>query len=188
MAREPASGTRRAREIILDMTLQEQYTLHTSESHFFDGVGRVLSLEDAVEALQTFIAARPQAEYQIIVGTDSHAANEVSFVTAITVRRIGNGGIYFWTRSEKETCHDLRDRIYRETIHSITLAQELRGRLKEMLGDEFFWNDQIHIDVGEEGKTRDLVDTVTGMVRGYGFEPVIKPYAFGAFVVADRHT
>lgn len=155
---------------------------------FFDNAGKSLTLDTVVEGVRVFIAAKPQERYQIIVGTDSHAANEVSFVTAITVRRIGNGGIYFWTRSPKEKCPSLRDRIYRETIYSIMLAQELRGKLQEVLADEFFWNDQIHIDVGEGGKTRDLIDTVTGMVRGYGFEPVIKPYSFGAFVVADRHT
>lgn len=151
-------------------------------------MGKSLTLDSVVDGLHSFVAVKPTARYQIIVGTDSHAANEVSFITAITVRRIGNGGIYFWTRSPKEKCPSLRDRIYRETIHSVTLAQELRGRLQERLGDEFFWNDQVHIDVGQEGKTRDLVDAVTGMVRGYGFEPVIKPYSFGAFVVADRHT
>lgn len=155
---------------------------------FFNCFGQTYTLEKVLSATHNFIAEKPAASYEIIVGTDSQAADEVSFVTAITVRRLGNGGIYFWTRSEKEKCHDLRERIWKETIHSITLAQELRGRLKETLGDEFFWNDQIHIDVGENGKTRDLVDSVVGMVKGYGFEAVIKPYAFGAFVVADRHT
>lgn len=155
---------------------------------FVNCFGQTYTLDKVLSATHDFIAEKPNAFYEIIVGTDSKAADEVSFVTAITVRRVGNGGIYFWTRSEKEKCHDLRERIWKETIHSITLAQELRGRLKETLGDEFFWNDQIHIDVGENGKTHELVDSVVGMVKGYGFEAVIKPYAFGAFVVADRHT
>ena len=42
--------------------------------------------------------------------------------------------------------------------------------------------------LGWEGKSKEIVDSVTGMIRGYGFVPVIKPYAFGASVVADRHT
>ena len=155
---------------------------------FLDNLGNRLKLEDVVKNIRLFIVLKPLAEYQIIVGTDSHAANETSFITAITIRRMGNGGIYFWTRSQKEKCPTLRDRIYREAIHSIMLAEELRGRLKDELGDEFFWNDQIHIDVGRNGKARDLVDTVVGMVRGYGYEAVIKPYSFGASVVADRHT
>lgn len=170
------------------MILNTDNQLNHAEPQFFDALGNVHVLTDVLEIIRVFVKARPRARYEIIVGTDSHPADEVAFVTAITARRVGNGGIYFWTRSPKEKCHSLRDRMYREAIHSITLAQELRGRLQESLGDECFWSDQVHIDVGNDGKTRDLVDAVTGMVRGYGFEPVIKPYAFGAFVVADKHT
>lgn len=155
---------------------------------FFNFLGGVLSLDEVVEGISDFVRLKPQRKYKIIVGTDSAAKSEVNFVTAITIWRIGNGGIHFWTRSEKIKCHDLRERIYQETIHSITLAQELRGRLKEKLGDEFFWDDQIHIDVGENGPTREFIDSVVGMVRGYGFDAVIKPYSFGASIVADRHT
>src|SRR3990167_2386986 len=156
--------------------------------NFFNIVGDSMSLSEVVEGVYAFVNAKPQRKYKIIVGTDSAARSDVQFVTAVTIWRIGNGGIYFWTRSEKTICHDLRERIYQETIHSITLAQELRGRLKEKLGDEFFWDDQIHIDVGENGPTREFIDGVVGMVRGYGFDAVIKPNAFGAAAVADRHT
>ncbi len=72
-------------------------------------------------------------------------------------------------------------------MQSITLAQELRSRLQEHL-EETFWNNQIHIDVGKNGPTKELIDTVVGMVKGYGFEAVIKPDSFGASTVADRHT
>jgi uncharacterized protein len=162
--------------------------MDTEEYIFSDISGKRYRLTDVLERTHLFIADKPRERYQIIIGSDSHPANTVQFITAITIRRIGNGGIYFWTRSAPEVCHTLRDRIYREVMHSIMLAQELRGRLKEVLGDEYFWNDQVHIDVGELGETRNLVSGVVGMVAGYGFEAVIKPDAFGACVVADRHT
>lgn len=159
-----------------------------SNSKFFNIIGAELGLDEVVLAIYDFVNSKSERKYKIIVGTDSAARSDVQFVTAITIWRIGNGGIHFWTRSEKTHCHDLRERIYQETIHSITLAQELRGRLKEKLGDEFFWDDQIHIDVGENGPTREFIDAVVGMVRGYGFDAVIKPNSFGASIVADRHT
>lgn len=159
-----------------------------NNSAFFNILGNSLDLEEVVLNIKNFVKLLPERKYKIIVGTDSAAKDEVNFITAITVWRIGNGAIHFWTRSEKTKCGSLRDRIYRETIHSITLAQELRGRLREKLGDEFFWDDQIHIDVGENGPTRDFIDSVVEMVRGYGFEAVIKPFSFGASCVADRHT
>jgi len=159
-----------------------------SNSKFFNIIGAELGLDEVVFAVYDFVNLKPKRKYKIIVGTDSAARSDVQFVTAITIWRIGNGGIHFWTRSEKTHCNTLRERIYQETIHSITLAQELRGRLKEKLGDEFFWDDQIHIDVGRVGPTREFIDVVVGMVRGYGFDAVIKPDSFGASIVADRHT
>src|SRR3990167_6150544 len=156
--------------------------------NFFNIVGDSMSLSEVVEGVYAFVNAKPQRKYKIIVGTDSAARSEANFVTAVTIWRVGNGGIHFWTRSEKTHCHDMRERIYKETIHSITLAQELRGRLKEKLGDEFFWNDQIHIDVGENGPTKDFIETVVGMVKGYVFVVLIKPYPPRATIVPDRPT
>ena len=102
---------------------------------------------------------------------------------------MGNGAIHFWTKSEERKFGSLRERIWQEAINSITLAQEVRARLQKVLGDEFFWDgNEIHVDVGQNGPTKDLIDGVVGMIKGYNFEPVIKPYAFGASVVADRHT
>lgn len=146
----------------------------------FDGVMR-----EVVE----FVKREPERFYKIIVGTDSRASDVSSLVTAITVWRVGNGAIHFWTRTPQKKFGSMRDRIWQEAISSITLAQEVRSRLQEELGSDFFWDgNEIHVDIGELGPTRDLIDAVTGMIRGYHFEPVIKPYAFGASVVADRHT
>lgn len=147
-----------------------------------------LSLEQVIEEIADFVTLKSGRTYQIIVGSDSSSHDPVSLVTAITIWRVGNGAIHFWMKGDPKSYATLRDRIYGETIASVTLAQELRGRLKERLGEEIFWNDQIHIDVGERGPTKEFIDAVVGMVKGFGFEAVIKPYSFGASVVADRHT
>jgi len=87
-------------------------------------------------------------------------------------------------------------------MHSITVVQELKSQLKDRLGEEFFWSTRnatqgvvggdnkitVHLDVGKNGPTRDLIEAVVGMVKGFGFDAVIKPDSFGAFVLADRHT
>ncbi|MDO8655133.1 MAG: ribonuclease H-like YkuK family protein, partial [bacterium] len=36
------------------------------------------------------------------------------------------------------------------------------------------------------GPTRDMIREITGLIRGNGFEPVIKPDSFAASSVADR--
>lgn len=151
---------------------------------------RHIGFDELIDELINYIRQHPKAEYKITVGTDSNASAFSQFVTAVTILRVGNGGRYFWTRSEKIFCPTLRDRIYKETIQSITFTQELKSRLKDKIGEESFWDDRIsvHIDVGQNGPTKDLIESVVGMVKGYGLEAVIKPYSFGAFVVADRHT
>ncbi len=151
---------------------------------------RHLGFEEVVEELLGYVNKEPGACYKITVGTDSAGTNDTQFVTAIAILRIGNGGRYFWTKSEKFFCPTLQDRIYKETMHSITFVQELKSRLKDRLGEEFFWDNKItvHLDVGKNGPTKDLIETVVGMVKGFGLEAVIKPDSFGAFVLADRHT
>jgi hypothetical protein len=136
-----------------------------------------------------FVKKEPGRFYKIIIGTDSNASSPVALVTAVTVWRVGNGAIHFWTESAPRNFGSMRDRIWQEAISSITLAQEVRSRMQEVLGDEFFWDgNEIHVDIGENGPTRDMIDGVVGMIKGYNFTPVIKPYSFGASVVADRHT
>lgn len=149
-----------------------------------------LSLERVFEEISAYVKSAPHYSYEVIIGSDSAARSPVPLVTALTLRRVGNGGVHFWVTSEKKTFHTMRDRIYEEAIQSITLAQEIRSGLREQLGEDILWDDkiQVHIDVGANGPTRDLIDHVVGMVRGFGFEPVIKPAAFGASQVADLHT
>ena len=150
----------------------------------------VLTLARVFDEIIAYINIEPNRSYQIIVGSDSAARSPAALVTAVTIWRVGNGAVHFWVISEKKLFHTLRDRIYEEAMQSITLAQEIRSGLRECLGEESFWDGkvQVHIDVGENGPTRDFIDQVVGMVKGFGFEAVIKPGSFGASQVADRHT
>lgn len=144
---------------------------------------------EVVDEVAGFVKKEPKWFYKVIIGTDSDASESSVLVTAVTVWRVGNGAIHFWIKSEPRHFHSLRERIWQEAINSITLAQEVRSRLQDVLGDEFFWDgNEIHVDIGTNGPTRDLIDSVVGMIKGYNFQPVIKPDAFGASVVADRHT
>jgi len=148
-----------------------------------------LSFDGVLERIIFFIRAHPGDSYKVIVGTDSASADPTTLVSAITVWRIGKGGIFFWTESQKKTYKTLRDRIIAEAVASIMLGQELRSRLRDSLGSEFFWDgNEIHADVGKNGPTKDIAESIAGMIKGYDFEPVIKPYSFGAFAVADRLT
>ncbi len=162
-------------------------TINTAQFH--NETRGTLGFEETVGEIVAFIKKDPSRFYKIIVGTDSHASGLAELVSAVTVWRVGNGAIHFWTKSEERKFSTLRERIWQEAIQSIMLAQELRARLTVVLGDDFFWDgNEVHVDIGVNGPTRDLIDSVVGMIKGYNFQPVIKPEAFGASTVADRHT
>jgi len=148
-------------------------------------IGRHINFEDLIGEIVAYVNEEPKSDYRITVGTDSPGIDNPFFVTAITVLRVGNGGRYFWTKSDRIQCHGLQDRIYKEAVRSITLTQELKSGLKDKLWDNKI---TVHIDIGRNGSTKDFVEGVVGMVKGYGLEAVIKPDAFCACAVADRHT
>lgn len=157
-----------------------------------------LTLEGMIEAIISFIKRDTGRLYRIAVGTDSSSdsSGPVPLVTAVSVHRVGNGGIHFRTRSQAKKFATLRERIWQEAINSITLFQEVRSHLRDALGEEFFLQgneirvefNEIHVDIGQNGATRDFIEPVVGMIRGYGFQPVIKPDSYCASVIADRGT
>lgn len=164
-------------------------TEENSTISFFSEQLGVIDLDRVLDEIVAFISAKPERFYKIIIGTDSEARPSTHLVTAVTIWRVGNGAIHFWTKSEEKKFGSMRDRIWQEAISSITLAQEMRSRLQDALGNDFFWEgNEIHVDIGPNGPTKELIDSVVGMIKGYNFTPVIKPYSFGASIVADRHT
>ena len=125
-----------------------------------------IPLEGVVEEIVRFVRREPGRFYKIIIGADSEAADPATIVTAVTIWRVGNGAIHFWTKSKAAHFPTMRDRIWAEAIRSITLAQEMRSSLQSSLGDEFFWDgNEIHVDIGENGPTRELIDGVVGIDR-----------------------
>ncbi len=126
--------------------------------------------------------------YKVIIGTDSllYDKTKADFVTAIVVHRVGNGGRYFWRRTELEDFHTLRSRITREVTMSLDIAKEILGFLKEMDSPEFEF--EIHVDVGDKGETKVMIQELLGMIRAHNFSAKTKPESYASSSVADRHT
>lgn len=147
-----------------------------------------IKLSDLTKEISEFVSSGEK--YKLIVGTDSSGTQnaDADFVTAIIIHRVGYGGRYFWRRSNGgKVFHTLRDRIYNEVVLSLQTAQDILTQFKDTLKpDEMDF--QIHIDVGKNGPTREMIKEVVGMVRGNGFKAKIKPHAYGASNIADRYT
>lgn len=147
----------------------------------------VVDFERMIEEVIGFINASNESRYSLIVGSDSEQRNgSAEFVSVVLVHRIGNFGRYFWHKEKDIKTYSLRDRIYKEALFSIDLAQKLLSGLKDKI-DLGRFNFEIHIDVGENGPTKEMIKEVVGMVKGNGFEAKIKPDAYGATKVADKH-
>ncbi len=154
---------------------------------FNSSFGIKITPQQIVQAISEFIAADPKRTYKIIVGSDSEkrAGDKADFVTAIVVHRVGNGGRYFWRHLEAGNIHTLRDRMWQEVLLSLETSKELAALLKNAgLEDCAF---EVHVDVGENGATRSMIQELVGAVRANNFEAKTKPESFAASKVADRH-
>ena len=165
-----------------------KYILSAMEKVLFNSsFGLKLTQKQIVQAISDFIDADPKREYKIIVGTDSEKrpADKADFVTAIVVHRVGNGGRYFWRHLEYGNIHTLRDRMWQEVLFSLEVSKELAILLKNAGLEKFAF--EVHVDVGENGATRTMIQELVGAVRANNFEAKTKPESFAASKVADRH-
>ena len=142
-----------------------------------------------LEDLRAYMVEDQKRTYTIVIGTDSHEYLHTDFVTAVVIHRVGAGGRYFWVREQQKNLPTLRQRIYLEALRSLEVAEVMTRSIYEIVKEEGCkFNIEIHVDIGEHGETRDMIKEIVGMIRGNGFEVRTKPLAYGAFVVADRHT
>lgn len=148
-----------------------------------------LDLSGVVDGVLAFIKNENNSHFRVVVGTDSELQTKTvaHFVSAVVVHHVGHGGVYFWGQATKDGIKDLRQRMYEEATFSLTLAQRLVEEFKRrnLPLEKFF---EIHVDVGEGGETRAMINEIVGMIKGSGFECKTKPDSYAASNVADRHT
>lgn len=160
-----------------------------------------MGFDAVIKEIFEYISAEPGFFYDIVVGCDSPSIDKPFFPIAIVVLRKGQGGRFFLKKMQYPDAYlkrftdvkrNWKQRILQEVYLSCELALELRETLEREFGAaRAGFNYQfayIHADVGEHGKTKEMVREVTGLIKGHGFEPKIKPFSFAASVVADRYT
>jgi predicted RNase H-related nuclease YkuK (DUF458 family) len=94
---------------------------------FFDYEGRKINAAEVVREITDFMREDGARSYRIMIGTDSALYNstDADFVTAVVVHRVGNGARYFWRRAELKNFHTLRDRMIKEAMISLEIAQQI---------------------------------------------------------------
>ncbi len=145
-----------------------------------------LSWEEVFSKMISYMGRDTQAEYEVIVGTDSQAqTGSADFVSAIIMRRRGNGGIYFWSREAKDNIYSLNQRMQMEALTSLALAERATKEFAALGLAQL--NLGIHLDIGPNGLTKGLIAELEGMIKANGFKVATKPSSWGASHVADRH-
>ncbi len=148
-----------------------------------------MDFEEMMADIIRYIKGLPTSAYKIIIGSDSMVKNDTCFITAIVVHRLGKGARYYYHKKIQRKIKSLRQKIFYETA----LSLEVGGMVHKYFAD-FGFDDvdeldvEIHIDVSVHGETKNLIREVVGMVTGSGFRAKIKPEAYGASTVADKHT
>lgn len=164
--------------------------------HFYNPTIGNLSFDGVIEELKSYMGEKPDKFYDIIVGCDSSSEEEPYFPVAIVILRRGEGGRFFlkkirYSRNEKRF-PNWKTRILEEVFLSCQLAlflkERIAGEAEAFLNLPEYQFLYIHADVGENGKTKDMIKEVVGLIRGNGFEPKIKPESYVASVIADRYT
>ena len=145
-----------------------------------------LSFQEMMDDIINYIKGLPTSAYKIIIGSDSQVKTETCFITAVVVHRLGKGAKYYYRKLGHRKIKSLRQKIFYETA----LSLEVGGMVNRYFAESGFADleVEIHIDAGNKGETRDLIREVVGMVTGSGFQAKIKPEAYGASSVADKHT
>jgi len=164
------------------------------EGQFYNPTRGNLKINQVIDEILGYIGDKPEKFYDIIVGCDSSSGEEPHFPVAVVVLRVGEGGRFFLKKIsyKNRKFYNWKMRILEEVLLSCELALFLRENLEKKIQNldvnpnyQFRY---IHADIGENGATRDMIKEVTGLIRGNGFEPKIKPESFVASTVADRYS
>ncbi len=148
------------------------------------GSGYLISLENVEKELARHI----KNDGNIFIGCDSFIkGDKCVFASVICLHgaREQRGGRYFWHRehSTNQKYHNLPLRIFEEVAKTVNIGLELVTRFPDA-------NIEVHIDVSSHnrGKTYKYVDQLTGFAKSAGFNCKIKPDAWAAASIADKHS
>ena len=97
-----------------------------------------LSQVQLIGGVADFMEEKPDLPYRLIIGSDSHlrgknGQSQLRLVTAIIIHRVGLGGRYFWQTKLLPETKTLRDKIYAETMESLTTAQDFLPKINQLL-------------------------------------------------------
>jgi predicted RNase H-related nuclease YkuK (DUF458 family) len=152
--------------------------------NWFTGSGDRISFEKILE----IIMQHSQEDGTVYIGSDSMLQKQKCvFCTAICLlgeTKQSNRYFIRRTKSDAKEFKTLLQRITSEVQQSIDMGMRLLEFCPTI-------NIELHLDVSnsnKESKTSKFADMLIGYANGSGFDCKIKPEAFAAYCVADKHS
>ncbi|HBY70187.1 MAG TPA: hypothetical protein DEG69_21990 [Flavobacteriaceae bacterium] len=152
---------------------------------WFTGAGEQIAYEDIIE----IIAKHTINNGKVFIGTDSfNLKTKTVFANAICLHGAINarGGRYFIRKTSVSSKNfpNLVTRMLSEVEKTIEIALDISNKVVEA-------DIELHLDISASSKnngTSRFAELLTGYAKSTGFECKIKPYAFAAASVADKHS
>ncbi|WP_353892708.1 ribonuclease H-like YkuK family protein [Proteinivorax hydrogeniformans] len=144
-----------------------------------------VSFKQVCKLITDYIKADLHQDYELTIGTDSQNSNSTKAVIVIALRRIGKGGIFFYDIKRVKKITNIKKKIYYETSLSLDVAQKL---MKYLDVNNLPYSLSIHVDIGKNGPTSEMIPEIVGWVRGCGFDCEIKPEATTASAIANKYS
>lgn len=154
-------------------------------SDWQSGSGNRISYSEIIELAKD----HSRKKGTIFIGTDSHVEKkQCIFSTVICFHGASDqiGGRYFYkkTRFTAFKFPTILERITLEVEKSVQLSLDLYEKCPEA-------DIEIHLDISssdKKEKTSSYADMLIGYARGVGFKCKVKPNAFAATSIADKHS
>jgi len=143
-----------------------------------------LTIDEIISKINDFIAADPNGQFDIAIGTDSQNFSYTKIVTVIAVHNHGKGGIYFYNTEKIPLIRSIQQKLYKETELSLSLVESIFSAIPEKDNIKI----QVHVDAGYYGKTKKLIPELTAWVKGCGYDVKVKPYSFAASSIANKYS
>lgn len=191
---------------------QEHFSTNWISGADTNGVSKMYDIDAVAKRIMEYIdPSNPDnagaSHFVLVIGTDSqrHGYNQYKYSTTITVRRMidenhGKGAIYFVKNERVEIIGHPRSKaiiaqkIIQEAIYTVAtatlIAKKIETEIEESENLEIIdkLNMQMHFDVSEDGGSSVALGTVRGMATGTGFDYSVKPFAWGASGVSNKHS
>lgn len=152
---------------------------------WFTGSGNEINKEDIMKCVKE----HTKKNGKVYIGSDSFLWKKFCVMSSVIclhgAENEKGGGNYFFTRSnyKRTDFPNLNLRITQEASESIALALEITEHIPDA-------RVEVHLDINPDKRaaTNKLVDNLTGYVKASGLDCKIKPDAWAASAIADKHS